>query len=299
MKKKFFFMWVNFLDKLRRVIRVDSFQQYFHKLILGYLKENYSNIINNYQRESTKGTINLDDLNSKAWTMWWQGLDNAPELVTKCISSIKVAFPDLVVITKDNYKEYIELTPSVISKFDKGLIKMPCFSDIIRFNLLSKYGGTWVDATVFIQNLSPNSILVSPYTSLKGSDFSLGKYVPRGRWRGFFQYGDKEFGVFCFGKDFFNQYWENESKLINFFLIDYILELAYQYKIADFNEIIDNSPLLGEDVYYLDSVLASGVPQKIPQRDNMIYKLSNKKSYSKKSKLDNNFYRFLNNELFD
>lgn len=85
------------------------------------------------------------------WVFWYQGIENAPDLVKKCINSIKKNFTDkkIILITKENFKEYIDMPEYILKKVDKGIISITHFSDIIRLALLVKYGGLWLDATVF------------------------------------------------------------------------------------------------------------------------------------------------------
>ena len=47
---------------------------------------------------------------NKVWICWMQGLENAPELVQQCVSSIQKNLPDrdIVLITEENYSQYVE-----------------------------------------------------------------------------------------------------------------------------------------------------------------------------------------------
>lgn len=84
------------------------------------------------------------------WFCWLQGIDNATELVHVCYESMKRHLSErkIIVIDANNWKEYIELPEYVVRKWEKGSIPAANFSDLLRLELLIKYGGTWVDATV-------------------------------------------------------------------------------------------------------------------------------------------------------
>lgn len=88
---------------------------------------------------------------SYVWVSWLQGYEAAPELVRACIDSTRQYSEglDFVLITLDNYRRYVEIPDYIISKFEQGIISWTFFSDILRLSLLEKYGGLWVDATVF------------------------------------------------------------------------------------------------------------------------------------------------------
>lgn len=100
------------------------------------------------------------------WTSWWQGEDNAPQLVKACWKSQRQYMPDgwrHIVITKDNYKEYITLPEHIMEKMERGLIPQALFSDLIRLELLIKYGGVWMDSTVLCTEPHyPQSLLACP-----------------------------------------------------------------------------------------------------------------------------------------
>lgn len=84
------------------------------------------------------------------WFCWLQGMENAPELVKKCLESQREAFGEVVtVLNESNYTDYVTLPDYIVEKRRKGYIPSALFSDMIRLELLIRYGGTWIDATVF------------------------------------------------------------------------------------------------------------------------------------------------------
>lgn len=83
------------------------------------------------------------------WFCWLQGLAAAPPLVKACYNSLKqLTGYSLVVIDHTNWREYVELPEYIVKKWEKGRIPAAMFSDLLRVELLIKYGGTWVDSTV-------------------------------------------------------------------------------------------------------------------------------------------------------
>ncbi len=84
------------------------------------------------------------------WVMWLQGIDNAPDIVKRCIESQKKYMPDkkFVFLDKDNIHEYIELPKYIENKWKSGKIGNAQYSDLVRNELLIKYGGYWIDSTV-------------------------------------------------------------------------------------------------------------------------------------------------------
>ena len=82
------------------------------------------------------------------WMMWWQGLDNAPHIVKRCHASWQRHNPGwtVTVLDETNYQDYLDLAAITASG---NAIRLQALSDIIRVQLLARYGGVWVDATCF------------------------------------------------------------------------------------------------------------------------------------------------------
>lgn len=97
----------------------------------------------------------VDDLkeqkqSNKVWICWFQGYDQAPELVKCTISSVKNHMPDrdIIILTDKNIYQYAKFPKSIIAKRKAGKISSAHFSDLLRVELLCRYGGIWIDATV-------------------------------------------------------------------------------------------------------------------------------------------------------
>ncbi len=99
------------------------------------------------------------------WTCWWQGKENLPPVVKHCIESIRRYCPDyeLRVITSENMEQYVKLPDYIMQKHRKGYIPNAHFADILRLVLLSKYGGIWMDSTVFLTAPLSDIILSAPF----------------------------------------------------------------------------------------------------------------------------------------
>lgn len=113
------------------------------------LKRKYRKIlINDKLVTSDKKII---EKSNKIWICWFQGIENAPELVKACYNSVLKNYKDkeIIVLTEENYKKYVDMPEHIIKKWEKGYITFAHFSDILRIELLSKYGGLWLDSTIF------------------------------------------------------------------------------------------------------------------------------------------------------
>ena len=73
-------------------------------------------------------------------------------LVKSCYKSVKREFPDyknLTVLTAQTIQQYVTIPEEILYKWNKGIINNANFSDVLRVEILSKYGGIWLDATVY------------------------------------------------------------------------------------------------------------------------------------------------------
>lgn len=147
-------------NKLRKKFRKEIEKLHKEYDIKGHKGEDAA-IYNNISEE---GKSDDDNLNKTVWIFWWQGIEQAPDLVKVCYKSIEENLKDwnIVLITKDNYKQYTEIPKFITEKLDKGIITLTHFSDILRLDLLLRHGGLWLDATVLCTDGNiPNVILQS------------------------------------------------------------------------------------------------------------------------------------------
>lgn len=127
------------------LLRVKSFASY-EQFVFDFLEEEFSNLIQKY-KDIPDATMPKSE-SSNIWTLWWQGLEQAPEIVKVCLKSqrenmVSKGF-QYTVITKDNWKQFIDLPKHIIEKMENGKITLTHFSDIIRAELLKQYGGIWM-----------------------------------------------------------------------------------------------------------------------------------------------------------
>lgn len=93
-----------------------------------------------------------ESVSKKVWFCWLQGMDNAPDLVKACHHAVCQYLPEreIVLIDEENYHNYVEMPEFIVEKRKKGIIPAALFSDLLRLELLIKYGGTWIDSTVLM-----------------------------------------------------------------------------------------------------------------------------------------------------
>ena len=171
-----------------------------------------------------------------------------------------------------------------------GIIDYTKISDILRVSLLAKYGGTWVDATIYMSKDFDSSLLLQNYYTIKTGEMAdYSPNISQNRWKGFFLSGNSS--LFGFTRDFFFEYYSRYDVAVDYLLIDYIFDLAYKY-----DEKIRNQMLKLEksapNLFWLEKNLGNEFNQVLWEgitRNTKVFKTTYKLSEEIKSN-KNNFY---------
>lgn len=114
---------------------------------------------------------------NKIWWLWFQGYDDAPEIVKKCYKSVQKNINtqkyELVQLNNDNLFEYVKLPDEIVEKWKKGKIGNANFSDLCRISLLADYGGLWLDSTVYLSGAIYDEIFETDCFFFKASFLDL------------------------------------------------------------------------------------------------------------------------------
>lgn len=189
----------------------------------------------------------------RIWTLWWQGDESMPFIIKNTIKSIRNATEyEVVLITKDNYMSYIELPDAIINKLDR--ISLPHLSDYIRVALLAKYGGLWIDSTVFCSDRIPDSVFNSSFYTVKNPS-EQNKYIAMGKWN-MQVMGTNIIGcpVFVLMKRFLEEYWSKFDRPIDYLFFDCYMNVLYEDN-KTFKELIDAVPITNTNMHSLLPVL--------------------------------------------
>ena len=184
----------------------------------------------------------LDESVNYIWVFWAQGYDKMPDLVSKCIETIKKnsGNAQVILLTAENFKEYATLPEWIMDKFENGIISPMYFSDALRFNLLKNHGGLWLDATDFVIDEITDSYF-SDLCTVSGLPDDEHFFIAEGRWHTALFGGSKNHPLFQFMDSFFSNYWKENDESVDYFMTDYALEYAYQNNIGNFKKYIDSN----------------------------------------------------------
>lgn len=137
-----------FYDKLCHM-----YDQLKRAYICNNLRKKLKKQIDIYKNEIVKEYNALPHAHEKViWVCWLKGIENAPKIVRMCYQSILDNFSKdykIITLSDDNIDKYITLPEYIVEKYKSGVISPQLYSDAVRLELLDKYGGTWMDATIF------------------------------------------------------------------------------------------------------------------------------------------------------
>lgn len=119
------------------------------------------------------------------WWCWQQGIEKTPDIVAACYNSLKRNFPEyeIKVVDAENWSKYVKLPDFIVEKWGKKQIPPALFSDLLRLQLLIKYGGTWIDSTVLCTLDSSSKFQDSSAQKYLDADLFLFQYTPEGTTR--------------------------------------------------------------------------------------------------------------------
>lgn len=208
------------------------------------LKKKYYYVLKKFNKTYDYSIPNT--VSNKVWICWLQGMENAPFLVQKCYESIKKNLKDreIVLITSNNFKDYVSLPNYILEKWSSGVITNTHFTDLLRIELLIKYGGMWIDATVYCscsRDYIPDYFFDSDlflYQSLKpgrdGHSHIISSWLISAKTNNKILLATR---ALCY------EYWKINNRMIDYFLLHDFISIVSDFYSEDWLNIVprDNS----------------------------------------------------------
>lgn len=223
----------------------------YHSLIR-YLGRKYKAVIDRYAEIDSKAWSGKPIAgDAPIWVFWEQGFDKAPALVKVCQKSLdKVAGRHPVVrLDANSVGRYVDIPSYILEKKERGVISNAHYADVIRFMLLARYGGFWVDATnYFLNDDFFQAATRYGFYSVKGFDNDVS--ITRHLWLD---------GIFACGVDsvypkmmeeLMSAYWKNEDYAIDYFFDSCFQNAAY-VRIMGLRRMFDAYPYNNTEIFAL------------------------------------------------
>ncbi|MDE7414644.1 MAG: capsular polysaccharide synthesis protein [Muribaculaceae bacterium] len=174
--------------------------------------------------EATLPPISEEEEPERAFTIWFQGEENAPELVKACFRSMRRHLKqELVVLDEKTLFDWISLPDFVIRKWREGKIPHTQFSDICRAELLYRHGGLWFDATDYVTAPVPQSIMDQDVFIFMAGEKIRGSYA---FIQSCFLRAKKGNPLMGIWREADLIYWKEENSKINYFVHHLLLRTA-------------------------------------------------------------------------
>lgn len=200
------------------------------------LRKKYRKVIGEFKSQYTQKS---QTRSNKVWVCWLQGMESAPTLVQQCYRSLQQHLTDreIILLTKDNLEQYIQLPHFIIEKLDKGIIPPAQFSDLVRLELLIRHGGTWIDATVLctddnIPSYMLDSDLFMFQTLKPGLD---GHSSCISNW---FITACTNHPLLLLTQHLLYDYWKKNKKMSNYFIFHDFFQMAIETYPEQWNRVI-------------------------------------------------------------
>ena len=249
-----------------------------HAWILDYVSARCSETLKKYRDMPTPACMTEPNPELKVWSMWWQGEAQADKLFRMCIDSARRhTHQPVITLDKDNYRQFFELPDYILRKHAEGKIALQHICDLMVVSILAAEGGFFTGATVWWSQDATEELLRAPFWTCRAVSESRVN-MSRSRWVGYVMAGRKEFPLFSFARDCLQEYWKNSDKIVDYLLLDYVFELAYQ-NIPCVRAAIDalppqNNMLRNELIYHLSDSYDPERFKRYTQGDTFLYKLS-------------------------
>ena len=172
--------------------------------------------------------IEKKEISKIIWICWFQGIENAPELVQKCVKNniSKIYGYKKIILTSKNFTKYIKINPLILKKWKQGIISNTAFSNILRLEILIKYGGIWMDAPVlFTGKEFPRYVTEYPLFMFSSWKWITGDIRPVSTW---FISAQKGHPFLKAVRDCLYKYWTDKNELVTYFIFHMFVAMVIE-----------------------------------------------------------------------
>lgn len=154
----------------------------------------------------------------RVWICWFQGMENAPQIVKDCYESVCYWMKDwkITVITAENMEKFVQFPDYITRKWKDGIISNTHLSDLLRLELLVRYGGLWLDSTTYLTDYLPKYINDSDFFVYRNGWMDM-EMINMGSWLMYSKYTNNK--ILFETQYLLYKYWEKNNYIKNYFLM--------------------------------------------------------------------------------
>lgn len=260
-----------------------------------WFAKQFGAIVDGYAESSETAVPFTADSDKTIWACWLQGVESMPQTLKTNLERIHKLNPGYTVRCLDlsSACELIEVPPVIMERFHKGMLSPAHLVDYIRVALLERYGGIWMDLTLFQIAPTPDDVLSYPMYSVKGlKPFEFSQYIPDGtQWQIYYLGAQPHALFYKVFKKMIESYIEKYKYSVDYFFMYYLAALARSVPAVEkgYEKVPDNNTHceMIMDVVLENIPLENASLQKLCSKDTWIYKTSNHLNEVQEKRLKN------------
>lgn len=167
------------------------------------------------------------------WFCWLQGLESAPPIVKACYASLKrnISGKELRIINESNRRDYVQLPEFIEQRREKEQIPLAMFADLLRLELLIKYGGAWIDATVFCSGPDyPHEYLDADLFFFQFAKPDVKRYSGISNW---FITASSQHPILKALRDMLYAYWTDFDCVVEYFIFHRFFDMIASVRLSE------------------------------------------------------------------
>ncbi len=168
------------------------------------------------------------------WWSWLQGLENAPEIVQCCYRSLEKLGKKIVILDENTMADYVRLPEYIEAKYRDGKIGKAHYADLVRLELLTTYGGCWIDATTFISGTKQILPVLENEDLFLYRSGNVSEYIIFDNW---FMLAKRKSAILEATKQMLFAFWKKEDKVSHYYIFHLMMSIACKQYTQEYEQI--------------------------------------------------------------
>lgn len=201
------------------------------RLLERWFKHEFADVLERWHGAAESAQPFMDVHAAPIWMMWLQGADEMPEQAKPFVDSVRRANPDtdVRIVDFEDIRSLVDIPSIIEQRYQEGTFTGAHLSDYLRFRLLERYGGIWMDCSLYQTHPTPfNEVLGVPCWSVKGLNaFPYAVAIPGALdWQVYYMAARPHALFNRVMLDLMEEYWRRFDTRIDYFLTYYLAMLA-------------------------------------------------------------------------